>query len=71
MKRHLMEFHEIDVKHDSASQKRSDKEAGSSIFGSQDSSECDASNDDTEDEISDNVAQPFICGHCGKNFQLR
>ena len=66
MKRHLMEFYEIDVKHDLASQKRSDTEAGFSIFESVDSSEFNASNDDTEDEISDNVDQPFICGHCGE-----
>ena len=70
MKRHLMEFYEIDVKHDLASQKRSDMEAGSSIFESVDSSEFKASNDDTEDEISDNVDQPFICGHCGKEFSV-
>ena len=41
-----MEFYEIDVKHDLASQKRSDMEAGSIIFESVDSSEF---NDDTED----------------------
>ena len=70
MKRHLMEFYEIGVKHDLASQKRSDMEAGSSIFESVDSSEFNASNDDTEDEISDNVDQPFICGHCGKEFSV-
>ena len=70
MKRHLMEFYEIYVKHDLASQKRSDMEAGSSIFESVDSSEFNASNDDTEDEISDNVDQPFICGHCGKEFSV-
>ena len=28
-------------------------------------------NDDTEDEISDNVDQPFICGHCGKGFLVK
>ena len=71
MKRHLMEFYEIDVKHDLASQKRSDMEAGSSIFESADSSEFNASNDDTEDEISDNVDQPFICGHCVKEFSVK
>ena len=65
-----MEFYEIDVKHDLASQKRSDMEAGSSIFESVDSSEFNASNDDTEDKISDNVDQPFICGHCGKEFSV-
>ena len=70
MKRHLMEFYEIDVEHDLASQKRSDMEAGSSIFESVDSSEFNASNDDTEDEISDNVDQPFICGHWGKEFSV-
>ena len=70
MKRHLMEFYEIDVKHDLASQKRSDMEVGSRIFESVDSSEFNASNDDTEDEISDNVDQPFICGHCGKEFSV-
>ena len=59
MKRHLMEFYEIDVKHDLASQKRSDMEAGSNTFESENSSEFDASNDDTEDEISVNVDQPF------------
>ena len=45
-------------------------EAGSSIFESVDSSEFNASIDDTEDEISDNVDQPFICGHCGKEFSV-
>ena len=70
MKRHLMEFYEIDVKHDLARQKICDMEAGSSIFESVDSSEFNASNDDTEDEISDNVDQPFICGHCGKEFSV-
>ena len=70
MKRHLIKFFAIDVKHDLASQKRSDMEAGSSIFESVDSSEFNASNDDTEDEISDNVDQPFICGHCGKEFSV-
>ena len=48
-----MEFHEIGVKHDSDSQKRSDEEAGSSFFESEDSYEFDAFNDDTKDEISD------------------
>ena len=38
----------------------SDMKAGSRIFESVDSSEFNASNDDTEDEISDNVDQPFI-----------
>ena len=48
-----------------------DREAGSSIFESEDSSEFDASNDDTKDEIIDNVDQPFICGQCGKEFSFK
>ena len=46
-------------------------EAGSSIFESEDISEFDASNADTEDEISYNVDQPFIGGHCGKEFSVK
>ena len=41
-----MKIHEIDVEDDSFSQK-SNKEAGSSIFESEESSQFDASDDDT------------------------
>ena len=41
-----MEIHEIDVEDDAVRQKNN-KEAGSSIFESEDSSQFDASDDDT------------------------